>query len=237
MGDASLQDSMVADGLTDAFHSYHMGITGLYVFVISVQQPAFLCCMMTSQSMVIVMTNPYIFYQRRMWQSSGASVERSRTCLLSSPRTKPRLRRKQDILIKRLSPSWCRPEKARNTLKDVVYSLSVQEKKMCMYCNIFLSSAGPVEVKVDEFPRHGSNMDSMSKLRPCFVKDSSGTVTAGNASGLGAGALYFWHTYRDDVTEFSLRCLSASAVLFHPGFMSKFLYGAIFKTFFYCRYK
>lgn len=27
MGDAALQDSMVADGLTDAFHGYHMGIT------------------------------------------------------------------------------------------------------------------------------------------------------------------------------------------------------------------
>lgn len=33
MGDASLQDSMVADGLTDAFHSYHMGITGLSLYV------------------------------------------------------------------------------------------------------------------------------------------------------------------------------------------------------------
>ncbi|XP_072217782.1 acetyl-CoA acetyltransferase, cytosolic isoform X2 [Leuresthes tenuis] len=74
MGDASLQDSMVADGLTDAFHGYHMGITG------------------------------------------------------------------------------------------------------------------PVEVKVDEFPRHGSSMDSMSKLRPCFIKDGSGTVTAGNASGINDGA-------------------------------------------------
>lgn len=28
MGNASLQDSMVSDGLTDAFHNYHMGITG-----------------------------------------------------------------------------------------------------------------------------------------------------------------------------------------------------------------
>lgn len=28
MGDAPLQDSMVSDGLTDAFHHYHMGITG-----------------------------------------------------------------------------------------------------------------------------------------------------------------------------------------------------------------
>lgn len=44
--------------------------------------------------------------------------------------------------------------------------------------------SGPVEVKVDEFPRRGSSVGSMSKLRPCFVKDSSGTVTAGNSSGL-----------------------------------------------------
>ncbi len=28
MGDASLTDTMVLDGLTDAFHHYHMGITG-----------------------------------------------------------------------------------------------------------------------------------------------------------------------------------------------------------------
>lgn len=40
-----------------------------------------------------------------------------------------------------------------------------------------------MEVKVDEFPRHGSNLGSMSKLKPCFIKDGSGTVTAGNASG------------------------------------------------------
>lgn len=43
--------------------------------------------------------------------------------------------------------------------------------------------SGPVEVKVDEFPRHGSNIDAMSKLKPYFVKDGSGTVTPGNASG------------------------------------------------------
>lgn len=43
--------------------------------------------------------------------------------------------------------------------------------------------SGPVQVKVDEFPRPGSNNDSMSKLKPCFIKDGSGTVTPGNASG------------------------------------------------------
>lgn len=30
MGDAALQDSIVADGLTDAFHNCHMGITGIF---------------------------------------------------------------------------------------------------------------------------------------------------------------------------------------------------------------
>ena len=38
-------------------------------------------------------------------------------------------------------------------------------------------------MKADEFPRHSSSMEAMSKLRACFIKDSSGTVTAGNASG------------------------------------------------------
>lgn len=47
----------------------------------------------------------------------------------------------------------------------------------------FCSLSGPVEVKADEFPRHGCNMAGLSKLRPCFIKDGSGTVTAGNASG------------------------------------------------------
>ena len=28
MGDATLVDSMMLDGLIDAFHGYHMGITG-----------------------------------------------------------------------------------------------------------------------------------------------------------------------------------------------------------------
>ena len=44
-------------------------------------------------------------------------------------------------------------------------------------------------VDADEFPRHGTTLDAVSKLKPAFAKD--GTVTAGNASGIndGAGAL------------------------------------------------
>lgn len=43
-------------------------------------------------------------------------------------------------------------------------------------------------VASDEFPRHGTTPQTLGKLRPAFVKDGSGTVTAGNASGLNDGA-------------------------------------------------
>ena len=45
---------------------------------------------------------------------------------------------------------------------------------------------GDVVVDEDEYPRHGTTLESMAKLRPAFSKD--GTVTAGNASGINDGA-------------------------------------------------
>lgn len=42
---------------------------------------------------------------------------------------------------------------------------------------------GTTEVKKDEYPRAGCTIEGMQKLRPAFVKDGAGTVTAGNASG------------------------------------------------------
>lgn len=44
----------------------------------------------------------------------------------------------------------------------------------------------PIIVNKDEFPRFGSTMASLGKLRPAFSKD--GTVTAGNSSGINDGA-------------------------------------------------
>ncbi|MFY9288358.1 MAG: acetyl-CoA C-acetyltransferase [Alphaproteobacteria bacterium] len=41
-------------------------------------------------------------------------------------------------------------------------------------------------VEQDEFPRFGSTMEAMAKLKPAFQKD--GTVTAANASGINDGA-------------------------------------------------
>ncbi|KAM9797972.1 acetyl-CoA acetyltransferase, cytosolic [Neosynchiropus ocellatus] len=122
MGDAPLQDSMVADGLTDAFHGYHMGITAENV--------------------------------AKQWGIR---------------------REEQDSFAVRSQNKAEAAQKAGHFEPEIV-PVMVQSRK------------GALEVKVDEFPRHGSTADSMSKLRPCFIKDSSGTVTPGNASGVNDGA-------------------------------------------------
>ena len=44
----------------------------------------------------------------------------------------------------------------------------------------------PLVFRSDEFPRHGTTVETLAKLRPAF--DKEGTVTAGNASGLNDGA-------------------------------------------------
>ena len=45
---------------------------------------------------------------------------------------------------------------------------------------------GDAVVDADEYPRHGTTLESMASLRPAF--DKEGSVTAGNASGLNDGA-------------------------------------------------
>ncbi|XP_034017856.1 acetyl-CoA acetyltransferase, cytosolic [Thalassophryne amazonica] len=122
MGDATLQDSMVNDGLIDAFYGYHMGITAENV--------------------------------SKKW---GVSRE------------------EQDLFAVRSQNNAEAAQKAGYFDKEIVPVMVP-------------SRTGPIEVKVDEFPRHGSTIDTLSKLKPCFIRDGSGTVTAGNASGINDGA-------------------------------------------------
>lgn len=51
---------------------------------------------------------------------------------------------------------------------------------------VVVNKKGDITVSTDEFPRAGTTIDALSKLRPAFSKD--GTVTAGNASGINDGA-------------------------------------------------
>ncbi|XP_072499936.1 acetyl-CoA acetyltransferase, cytosolic [Notamacropus eugenii] len=122
MGETPLKDSVIYDGLTDAFHNYHMGVTAENV--------------------------------AQKWKVSRE--DQDGYAILSQNRTE-------------------NAQKAGYFDKEIV-PVSVPSRK------------GPVEVKTDEFPRHGSTLEAMSKLKPCFLTDGSGTVTAANASGMNDGA-------------------------------------------------
>ena len=43
---------------------------------------------------------------------------------------------------------------------------------------------------VDEFPNPKSTAENLAKLKPSFIKDGTGTVTAGNSSGINDGASF-----------------------------------------------
>ncbi|XP_006868546.1 PREDICTED: acetyl-CoA acetyltransferase, cytosolic [Chrysochloris asiatica] len=122
MGETPLLDSILCDGLTDAFHSYHMGVTAENI--------------------------------AKKWQVS---------------------REDQDKIAVRSQNRTESAQKAGHFDKEIV--------------PVFISSRkGLTEVKTDEFPRHGSTMEAMSKLKPYFLTDGTGTVTPANASGINDGA-------------------------------------------------
>ena len=59
--------------------------------------------------------------------------------------------------------------------KDEIVPVEVPQRK-----------GDPIIVADDEYPKHGSTIEKLNKLKPAFKKD--GTVTAGNASGINDGA-------------------------------------------------
>jgi len=60
------------------------------------------------------------------------------------------------------------------TFKDEIVPVVIPGKK------------GDVIFDTDEYPKHGTTVESLAALRPAF--DKAGTVTAGNASGINDGA-------------------------------------------------
>ena len=61
----------------------------------------------------------------------------------------------------------------------------------------------PLIIDTDEYPRHGSTVEKMSKLKPAFKKD--GTVTAGNASGINDGAAALIVMSKEKADELGLK--------------------------------
>ncbi|XP_074624776.1 acetyl-CoA acetyltransferase, cytosolic-like isoform X1 [Acropora palmata] len=139
MGDMKLVDSMMTDGIIDAFRNYHMGITAENV--------------------------------AKQWKIS---------------------RQNQDEFA--LS-SQNQAEKAQKDghFNDELISIPVKIRKV-WFPNIGAPKSmmrlvpGMIDVKEDEFPRHGTTLEGLARLKPCFIQDGSGTVTAGNASGINDGS-------------------------------------------------
>ncbi len=120
MGNFDMVDTMIKDGLWDAFNGYHMGNTAENV--------------------------------AKQWQIT---------------------RQQQDEFA---VASQNKAEAAQKTgrFKDEIVPVIIKGRK------------GDTVVDTDEFPKHGTTLESVAKLRPAFAKD--GTVTAGNASGINDGA-------------------------------------------------
>ncbi|CAB1253997.1 Acetyl-CoA acetyltransferase [Clostridiaceae bacterium BL-3] len=121
MGDGKLVDSMLRDGLFDAFNNYHMGITAENV----------------AEQWHIT---------REMQDEFSASSQQKAEKAIKSGR-----------------------------FKDEIVPITIKDRKK-----------GEIVFDTDEFPRFGTTVETLSKLKPAFKKD--GTVTAGNASGINDAA-------------------------------------------------
>jgi acetyl-CoA C-acetyltransferase len=120
MGDFNMVDTMIRDGLWDAFNGYHMGNTA---------------------------ENVAQKYQITRQQQDEFAVG---------------------------SQNKAEAAQKSGKFKDEIAPVTVKSRK------------GDVVVDADEYPRHGTTLDAVGKLKPAFAKD--GTVTAGNASGINDGA-------------------------------------------------
>src|SRR5688500_3529189 len=64
---------------------------------------------------------------------------------------------------------------------------------------------GTRTVDTDEPPRPGTTLDDLAKLKPAFRRDESGSVTAGNSSGINDGAAALLVTSEARARELGLR--------------------------------
>jgi acetyl-CoA C-acetyltransferase len=73
----------------------------------------------------------------------------------------------------------------------------------------------PLVFDIDEFPRHGTTVETLAKLKPAFRPD--GTVTPGNASGINDGAAAVLVTSDRVARELGLRPLATIVAYSNAG--------------------
>lgn len=122
MGNNKVVDTMLSDGLVDAFADYHMGVTA----------------------------------ENIVEQHNISREDQDKIAVESQNKAEAAV--------------------TSGRFKDEIVSVSVPQRK-----------GDPIIVDTDEYPRYGSTMESMGKLRPAFKRED-GTVTAGNSSGINDGA-------------------------------------------------
>ncbi|HEK9725675.1 TPA: acetyl-CoA C-acetyltransferase [Streptococcus equi subsp. equi] len=144
LGDGKIIDTMVNDGLTDAFHDYHMGITA-----------------------------------ENIAKNYGIS------------------RKAQDIFAL-ASQEKAAAAQAAGRFVDEIIPVPVPQRK-----------GDPILVAEDEYIKAGTTLEKLTALCPAFVRDGSGTVTAGNASGINDGAAAVLLMSRDKAEELGLPILGA----------------------------
>src|SRR5499433_3982398 len=115
MGTLEFVDTMIKDGLWDAFNGYHMGNTAENV------------------------AKQFQITREQQDQFAAASQQKAEAA-----------------------------QKA-GRFKDEIVPVVIKDRK------------GDITVADDEYPKHGTTVDTLQKLRPAFLKEG-GTVTAGNAS-------------------------------------------------------
>ncbi len=141
MGNDVMVDSMINDGLWDAFNDYHMGITA---------------------------ENVAEKFNVTRQQQDELSLE-----------------------------SQLRAEKAikEGKFKEEIVAVRVPQRR-----------GDDLVVDTDEYPKFGTTIEKLGKLRPAFKKD--GTVTAGNASGINDGAAMFILMSKEKAEELNIPYLA-----------------------------
>ncbi|WP_371373537.1 acetyl-CoA C-acetyltransferase [Sporomusa aerivorans] len=71
---------------------------------------------------------------------------------------------------------------------------------------VIKTKKGDIVVDTDEYPRAGTTLEALGKLKPAFKKD--GTVTAGNASGINDGAAALVIMSGDKAKELGIKPLA-----------------------------
>jgi len=84
---------------------------------------------------------------------------------------------------------------AEGRFKDEIVPVTIPQRK-----------GDPIVFEQDEYPRAGTTVETLAKLRPAFKKD--GSVTAGNASGINDGAAALLIMSREKADELGLKPLA-----------------------------